>query len=294
MSLFSNKHLCGFIACLLLLSVAVQGQTPAVWGSTTSAARKNAADQVAKSKKKFKDIKKHLQEWGLDSNYNHELLVGGKVNSNGWSGSFYYLIRKSYKVSNLWEVHFSEIKHDKQDKLQGTNSAFPQLGAASPFVYGKINNLYTLQVGFGKEVLLLPAVMDGNLSVSFRYSGGFSLGMLKPYYLKLIYTDSVTALPYLATQKYSGTNSERFLNTGAILGAAGFTKGLGDMIYVPGAYLEACFVILPGNSKSFIQAITLGANAAFYSRSLPVMADQKAYPYQASLFAGLAIGKRWK
>ena len=101
-------------------------------------------------------------------------------------------------------------------------------------------------------------------------------------------------LPYLSVQKYSSANSERFLNTGAILGASGFSKGLGDMIYVPGAYLETCFVITPGKKKAFIEAVTLGANGAFYARPLPIMADQKAYPYQASLFAGLAIGKRWK
>ena len=56
---------------------------------------------------------------------------------------------------------------------------YPQFGNALPFVYGKINNLYTLQVGFGNEKLLLPAVVDGNLSVSFRYSLGIGLAMLK-------------------------------------------------------------------------------------------------------------------
>lgn len=275
------------------LPVITYAQTQ-VWGSTTASARKNAADKVNKSEKKFKDIKQHLQKWGLDSNYTHQLLLGGKVNTNGWSGSGYYFTRKTYKASNLWEAHFSEIKHEKQDKLQGSNSAYPDLGNSSPFVYGKINNLYTLQIGFGREILILPAIMEGNLSVSFRYAGGLSLAMLKPYYLKLIYMDSATGQGYLRTQKYSNANSEHFLNTGAVLGAAGFSKGLGDMIYVPGAYLEACFVIIPGHSKSFIQAVTLGANGAFYSRSLPVMADQRAYPYQASLFAGLAIGKRWR
>ncbi len=47
------------------------------------------------------------------------------------------------------------------------------------------------------------------------------------------------------------------------MGSAGFTKGLGDMVYAPGAYLEVCFVILPGKAKSFIEAVTLGVNGAF-------------------------------
>jgi hypothetical protein len=56
-------------------------------------------------------------------------------------------------------------------------------------VFGKINNLYTLQIGCSKEQLLLPGVVEGNLSVSFRYGGGFCLALLKPYYLKVVKTD---------------------------------------------------------------------------------------------------------
>jgi len=67
-----------------------------------------------------------------------------------------------------------------------------------------------------------------------------------------------------------------------------------NVIYVLGAYLKTCFVITPRKKKAFIEAVTLGANGAFYSRSLPIMADLKACPYQASLSAGMALRKRWK
>jgi len=158
-----------------------------------------------------------------------------------------------------------------------------------------MNNLYTLQAGIGHEHLLLPAVVDGNLSVSFRYSYGVSLAMLKPYYLKLVYLDpNNNNAPYLKEEKYSDANRDKFLNSGAILGASKWGKSLGEIDYVPGIYLDACIVIEPAKSKSFVQAISLGINGAFYAKDLPIMVDQPAYPYQASLYAGLALGKRWE
>lgn len=281
-----------FSSLLLAAFPSVLNAQNSVWNNSKGSAGK----RLKNGKSTFANYKEHLQQWGLDPNYNHELLVGGKANTNGWSGSVYYLKKRNKLTNNLWQLHFSEIKHEKQIKQQGTNKPFPQLGNAGPFIFGKINNLYTLQLGYGREKLLLPDVLEGNISLSFRYSGGFSLAMLKPYYLKLIYVDY--AQPNnpatLKEEKYSTANSDHFLNSGDVLAASKWSKGLDEMQYVPGLFAEACFVITPSKSKSFIQIVTLGANVAYYAKELPIMADQKAYPYQASLFAGLAIGKRWK
>jgi len=50
----------------------------------------------------------------------------------------------------------------------------------------------------------------------------------------------------------------------------------------------------PEKPKAFVKTITIGGNAAFYSSKIEIMADRKAYPYQASFFVGLALGKRWQ
>ena len=282
---------CTYLLLFLLRHGTATAQT-SVWGSGST----NTKSKTKDAKHKAKDFKEHLQNWGLDTNYNHAFLIGGKLNSDGWSGSTYFVKRKSYKLNNFWQINFSEIKHDKQTKQTGSNSAFPELGSATPYVFGKINNLYTLQIGFGKEKLLLPAVLEGNLSVSYRYSAGFSLAMLKPYYLKLIYADYSTtpATAQLEQQKYTKADSALFLNTNTILGASKWSTGLDKIDCVPGAYFETAIAITPGKNKMFIEVITLGINAAYYEKTLAIMADQTAYPWQVSLFAGLTVGKRWR
>lgn len=255
---------------------------------------KDLSKKLDKRKSKLKQWKEHITTWGMSQEYDHQLSIGGKLNSNGWSGAIYYMTRTKPDKHTVWQLSFSEIKHEKQIKQQQTKNPFPELGQPSPFVFGKINNLYTLQLGWAKEQLLLPRILEDNLSVSFRYGGGFSLAMLKSYYLRLFYIEyTPQTIAELRTEKYSAANENIFLKQDNILGADKWSNGLKEMQYIPGAYAEACFVIVPGNTKTFVQNITLGANGAFYSKELPTMALIKAYQWQASLFVGLSLGKRW-
>ena len=288
MALSFTKCFSGFAVIALLVLVTELHAQNSTWN--TSAVTKKTEG----AKHKVKDYKKHLENWGTDTSYNRAFLIGGKLNSDGWSGCMDFIKRKNYKINKFWQISFSEIKHEKQTKQQGTNSTYPQLGNATPYVFGKINNLYTFQVGFGKEKLLLQAVLDGNLSVSYRYSGGLSLAMLKPYYLKLIYIDNGGASAHLEQYTYNQSDSAYFLNPNSILGASKWTTGLGNIDYVPGVYFETSIAIIPGKNKYFIQVVTLGINGACYAKQLPVLIDQVALPWQVSLFASFAIGERWK
>lgn len=255
---------------------------------------KEALKKVDKRKKKLKQLKKHIADWGLLEEYTKQLSIGGQMNSNGWTGGLYYMKVVDAGKKNVFSLRFSEIKHDKQIKQQDEN-IYPELGRPEPYVFGKINNLYTIQIGLGREQVLLPNVVEGNISVGIRLSGGFSLAMLKPYYLKLIYVDNTlqNPVPELKEETYTDNTAYAFLKNGNKLASSSWTKGLKEMQYVPGAFAEAAFVIEPKASSWFVQTITIGGNIAFYSKELPIMAEISAYNYKASLFVGLAFGKRW-
>ncbi|MBS1781023.1 MAG: hypothetical protein JST70_16985 [Bacteroidetes bacterium] len=265
-----------------------------IWKNEIARTRKQTTSRQKTSR--FQQLHDHIKNWGLSYDYDKELLIGGRLNSNGWSAGIYYFTRHSAGSYNLWQLHFSEIKQEKQIKQQPGKNSHPELGLATPYVFGKINNLYTLQLGFGQEQFLLPGVIEDNLSVSFRYNAGFSLAMLKPYYLQLVKTDYTQSEPvsHIEDVKYSDSNADDFLNNADIHGASKWSMGLNETQLVPGAYVEAAFVITPKAQKWLVETITLGVNASAYIKSLPVMAELPARPYQVSLFAGLAIGKRWK
>lgn len=291
MRVLPPKYYLLFSAFALFGNIPCYAQT-SVWSKPKDNSKK-ALKKVDKGKKKVKQWRDHIKNSGLDEDYTHQISIGAKLNSNGWSGCFYYIKKTEAQKKNIYSLSFSEIKHEKQIKQEGTG-VYPQLGTPSPYVYGKINNLYTLQLGFGKETMLLPKVVDGNISVSARFTGGFSLAMLKPYYLRLIYEDNTYITPIVTLEEHNFTDAtEPFLKSGNKLGASPWTKGLGEMKYVPGAFLEAAIVIEPDATAWFVQTITIGGNFSYYTRKLPTMAERRALPWQGSLFVGLGLGKRW-
>lgn len=286
-----------YMLLLLLCCMACyrsQAQDNNFWNRANKVAA-TGSKKVNNTGAKLKKFRNHLQAWGLDSNYKQGFAIGARLNSTGYTGLLYYQRRRSRTENSFWQLSFSEIKHEKQIKQVRQNKAYPELGNATPFIFGKINNAYQLQLGYGREYLLLPGVLDGNLSVSLKCQAGFSLAMLKPYYLKLIYVDyTPDEHAYLQEERYSDNNKEQFLNAGKILGAAKWKQGLKEINYIPGAYVDASIAIEPVKNKTFIKVISLGANVSIQSRKLEIMADQKAYPWSVCLYAGLSVGKRWK
>lgn len=284
-----------FLFCCCILALTGRGLAQqSVWEGSKEQLMATK-EKGAKKLSALKKWKNHIQQWGLDSNYNHALSLSGRLNTNGWSGGIYYNHQKSAGKKTVWTLHFSEIRHEKEAKQQYTGSTYAYLGKHTAYTFGKINNAYTLQLAYGREQLLFPALLDGNLSVSLRYAGGPALAFLKPYYLDLIYVEYVPEeKAHIQTEKFSADNAAKFLQAGSVHGAASWAKGLGEMKYIPGLFAEMAFVIEPDKNKSFIQTLTIGGNIALYSSKIEIMAERKAYPYQASFFVGLALGKRWK
>lgn len=252
-------------------------------------------DKGTKKVSVIKGWKEHILKWGLDSNYNHSLSVGAKLNTTGWTGGVYYLHQRKAGVKTLWQLQFSEIKHEKEIKQQRSGDAYRDLGTFRPFFAGKVNYCYTLQLGYGREQLLFPALLDGNLSVGFRYAVGSSIALLKPVYLNLIYTEfNPDVASHIQSESYNKTNADKFLKPSEILGADKWSRGIGDIKIIPGAFAEAVVALEPDRPKAFVKTILIGGQFAYYSQKITIMADRKAYPWEAALFVGINLGKKWK
>ncbi|HET8573937.1 MAG TPA: hypothetical protein VFL76_08705 [Edaphocola sp.] len=244
---------------------------------------------------RFREWKNYIEKEAATPGYHYAMSIGARLNTDGWSGGLYFLKRQEAGKQILWELHFSGIRQEKETKQENRETLFKNLGKGRPYIFGKINNVYTLQLGYGRQQLLLPALLDGNLSASLRYAAGPGLAFLKPYYLELMYLKPGTVSDgYTRSEKYSDENARLFLEAGDIYGADKWAKGLGETKLVPGLFGGLAFVLEPGKPKAFVQAIAFGGRAAIYTKPLEIMADRKAYRYQLSLFVGLAIGGRWQ
>ena len=98
----------------------------------------------------------------------------------------------------------------------------------------------------------------------------------------------------LKEERYSVENKDLLLQRDKIFGGSKWSNGLDEIRYIPGTFIEGAFVLMPSKNKTFVQTVTLGGQFSVYTKSLPVMADRKAYPYVGCLYVGLGLGKRWR
>ena len=253
-------------------------------------AQGNIIPTVDTTKKTAPATVRHIKPKGPKA-IKHEVSVGYRLNTDGWS--FYTDIGRVKAVDakrpdmfnkvRFWQVEFSEKKGAKQEKIMSeTNNA-----GSSPnnYYYGKINNFYGLKLGYGFRKLIAGKPDPGCVSIHWVNTGGFSLGLLKPYYLNVKSDHDAI--------KYSEATQANFLNQRIIEGAAGFSKGLDEIKPIPGIHLKSALHFdFSVNRKNAI-AVETGVNFEYYSSEIAIMALQPTSPYFLDAFLAFQIGRRW-
>lgn len=216
-----------------------------------------------------------------------EWSMGFRINSNGW-GIYSDLGRikaRDMKHSDMfynirfWQFELDEKKDPKEYKTSGQGSN------GRNYIFGKINNFYAFKIGRGYAKMIAGKPDPGSVSIHWVYAGGFSLGLLKPYYLHV--QGDPNAI------RYTEENKENFLDSRIIEGSAGFGKGLNEIQVVPGAHLKtAIHFDFSANRKNVI-GVETGINFEYYSQDVQILARQSPTPYFADLFIGVQFGKRW-
>lgn len=181
--------------------------------------------------------------------------------------------------TRFWQIDLSEKKNPKEYKLTSMS------GTSNSYIYGKVNNLYALKLGRGYMRMLAGKPEPGCVSIHWLYAGGVSLGMLKPYYLK-VSTDP-SAIKY-----GEGTESD-FLNQGLIEGSAGFGKGLSEMKFVPGFHLKSALHFDFAANKKSVIGMEVGVNAEYYTQEILLLANQPPNNYFIDVYLAFQFGRRW-
>jgi len=219
-----------------------------------------------------------------------EFSFGLRLNTDGWgmyvqrgkSRSDYKETEYFYNV-RYWEIALDEKKHPKEIKRTSDLSTFNDTKPRA-FVYGKVNNFYSLKIGYGNRKMIAGKPDPGTVSIHWFYSGGLALGMMKPYYIDIYDGSSI---------KYTDSTKEKFLNKNDIVGSSGFAKGIGEIKFAPGLHAKTGLHFDFAASKKTILAIEFGCNAEIYTRNIQIMANQKDVPYFVNVFGSFQFGRRW-
>ena len=227
-----------------------------------------------------------------------ELSLGARLNTDGWS----FFIDKAWVKSEdrkrdlfydvkLLQIEISEKKHPMQKK--GTNNLGPTgTDGAKPFIYGKINNFYTLKIGYGRRKMIAGKPDPGSVSIHLVYLAGLSIGFQKPYYIETVAPQGNGGV-IQESISYSDSTKDKFLSRPFIVGSSGFSKGFSDLKIVPGIHAKTGLHFDFAATRTTKLAIETGVGIEYYFSEVPLMANQKANALFGNLYVSFQLGKRW-
>ena len=140
--------------------------------------------------------------------YNNELSIGGGVHTTGWDVNVTYGFIKHNSRTLQFTASFSEIKHLK--KRNKRMKRFPllveQLRRSST---GNETTFTWLNWDTVKKFICLGKDSGGMFSLAWVYGGNINFGLLKPYYLNLIYRNA-GGQPTIRAEKFNDDNAQKF------------------------------------------------------------------------------------
>jgi hypothetical protein len=215
------------------------------------------------------------------------------VVNKGWVKTDDEKNRDKFYNTRFAQIEFSEHKHVKE--IKGTNTALAVNGndKPKPFIYGKINNFYSLKLGYGNRRMIAGKPEPGTVSIHWVYSGGLSIGLLKPYYIDAYVLQDNSTQYVLKSIKYEEKYKESFVQQQNIVGGSGWTKGLGEIKVVPGIQAKTGLHFDFAATAKTKLAIEVGVGGELYTKPIEIMASQKAYPYLVNAYVTLQFGKRY-
>jgi len=249
------------------------------------------------------------QSASYKKSYANIWAVGAKLRSDGLGVNVDITSGKKYRSALLYQFEFGYYKHPSQIKQSSKYGGGASDMQFKSFFFGKQNNLFAIHLNIGQKILIAEKAKKNGLRLYYHYAGGFSLGILKPYMLTVIDTNSLAYNPVTETYTFSETKDVAYnpketyyLNYiysnqystyfESIIGGAGFRKGW-NLKFRPGLHFKTGLSFDWSKEEGMIKALELGVSCDVYFSKVPIMLvnNKSVFP---SVYLGFQIGKRLK
>jgi hypothetical protein len=212
--------------------------------------------------------------------FRNERSFAIKLNTNGWGLNYMEGKRINYLNKKLLEFEFSILKDPKEVKM-----ANPVYDTPGNFIFGKLNSVFLLKGGIGRQREIYKKADLGGVAVRYFYTGGPVIALYKPIYYKII--------NWLSPYEYE-INQEKFdvkkLDPQMIYSKSAFTKGLDETKVLPGLYVKGGFNFEYSKQDKVLHAIELGTQIELFPKKIPIMATSSNKAIFLSLFASYRFG----
>lgn len=211
----------------------------------------------------------------------NEFSVGLNLNTNsgvlgGLVFRYGYLYPSTKRLYTSLEI--VNVKHPIEVQNRSSTGSF--------FIPGKSNYVLAIRPQIGTEIDLFKKEAENGVALSAIFAGGPTLGLVKPYYVKVLNPDS--------SNTYTIEPNSSSLDPNDILGHASFFNGLGESYIEWGLNAKAALNFEFGKYNSLLTGLEAGWNVEIFKEQLPILSysDIQTRVF-SSLYLTLYFGARY-
>jgi hypothetical protein len=211
--------------------------------------------------------------------FRDERSYAGFLNTNGFGINYRYGFWRNARNQFILDGDFSYVKHPKEVK-----STVAYDYTTHRYTYGKQNLFWELKGTAGWQKELFRKIDKNGISVRMFYSGGLSIGFLKPIYYE-VYTLSPIGEPVnMELMKF-----DLSIHQTNIGGRGPFFMGFNELKVVPGLIGKAGLSFEYSQKDAVIHALEAGISLTLYPKEIQIMATED----NKFLFLNLMVGYRF-
>ncbi|MCZ2102278.1 MAG: hypothetical protein LC107_12175 [Chitinophagales bacterium] len=228
--------------------------------------------------------------------YRNEVTGKATLHNNGFSIAYNSGKIRTYYKTTYYHLELGYMT-DPREQKQNRNIPISFNRVSQSFKFGKQNYFYNIRAGKGSKVLLTDKAKRQGVSIGYNIEGGASLGILRPYYLELVYNYELDGRYYteLRTERYTPENADKFLDFNSVFSGATTSKGWSELSFVPGIQSKLGLFVSIGSMDEYTKNIEVGVMGDLFIRKVPIMVETpsiSAKPYFIKFYLTFEIGKK--
>lgn len=211
----------------------------------------------------------------------NEASLSVTLTNNGYGLGYRYGKHKWAKIKTIYQADLFLLKHPKE--IQSSSYYYPQ----KSFVYGKVNTMLDIHLGYGIQHELFSKEDVGGVSIRYLLIGGPTIALLKPNYYQVTYT-----VGEYVVEDFD-TFYDNSAHAGMIIGDAGFFEGINETRMVPGLFILAGINFDYNQSDVNYNALEAGLMLDVYMNKIPILSENlvAASPYMFQAFLTYRFGR---
>jgi len=209
-----------------------------------------------------------------------ESTFGAFVYSNGFAANYRYGRWIDARNELLFDFDLTYIRHPKEVKYTVNYIDFTR-----SYIFGKENIFWELKGQVGRQTEWYRKRDKSGISVRFFYTGGLSLGFIKPLYYEILNFSSTGTITSTDYMKFDVS-----IHQSNIGGRGPFFMGFDELKLVPGLMVKSGFSFEYSEQDIIVHAIEVGCSFTAYPKEIPIMAIDNNNFLFFNLFAGYRFG----